>query len=101
MPSWPVEQLEERVSGNNVEIKPSGTYTMAASLDEMTENMMLARQMFFSRRTKEGIEIAKPILREELQEVRTFESFEGGWRTEMKAWIGAGRKMGDEHEVPV
>ena len=101
MPSWLVEQLEERVSGNNVEIKPSGTYTMAASLDEMTENMMLARQMFFLRRTKEGIEIAKPILREELQEVRTFESFEGGWRTEMKAWIGAGRKMGDGHEVPV
>jgi hypothetical protein len=51
---------------------------MAASLDEMAENMMLARQMFFSRLTKEGIEIVRPILREELQEVRTFESFEGG-----------------------
>jgi hypothetical protein len=54
MPSWLIEQLEERGSGNNVEIKPCVTYTMATSLDEMTENMMLARQMFFSRFTKEG-----------------------------------------------
>jgi hypothetical protein len=57
MPSWLVEQLEERVSGNNVEIKPCGTYTMAESLDEMTENMMLARQMFFSRLTKKELRL--------------------------------------------
>jgi hypothetical protein len=87
-----------------VEIKPCVTYTMATSLDVMTENMMLARQMFFSRFTKEGTEIVKPILREELQKVRTFESFEGGVgrvRIEMKAWIGTGKKMGDKHGVPV
>jgi hypothetical protein len=76
--SWIIEQLEERGSGNNVEIKTCVTYTMATSLDEMTENMMLAREMFFSRFTKEGTEIVEPILKEESRKVRTFESVEGG-----------------------
>jgi hypothetical protein len=99
--SWLIQQLEEGGFGNNVEIKPCVTYTIATSLDEMTENMMLARQMFFSKFTAEEIEMAKHRLKEELQRLRTFEKFEGGVRIGMKAWIGIGRKLGDEDEVPV
>jgi hypothetical protein len=33
--------------------------------------------------------------------LRTFEKFEGGVRIGMKAWIGVGRKLGDEDEIPV
>jgi hypothetical protein len=99
--SWFIQQLEEGGFGNNVEVKPCVTYTIAANLDEMTENMMLAKGMFFSEFTSEEIEKVKPILKEELQNLRTFEGFEGGVRIGMKAWIGVGRKLGDEDEVPV
>jgi hypothetical protein len=99
--SWLAQQLEEGGFGNNVEFKTGVTYTMAASLDELTENMMLARNMFFSKFTDEEIEIVKPILKEELQKLRTFERFEEGVRIGMKAWIGIGRKLGDENEAPV
>lgn len=99
--SWLTQQLEEGGFGNNVEVKPCVTYTIAANLDEMTENMMLARGMFFSKFMSEEIEKVKPILKEELQNLRTFERFEGGVRIGMKAWIGVGRKLGDEDEVPV
>jgi hypothetical protein len=99
--SWLIQQLEEGGFGNNVEVKPCVTYTIAANLDEMTENMMLAKGMFFSEFTSEEIEKVKPILKEELQNLRTFEGFEGGVRIGMKAWIGVGRKLGDEDEVPV
>ena len=99
--SWLIQQLEEGGFGNNVEVKPCVTYTIAANLEEMTENMMLARGMFFSKFTSEEIEKVKPILKEELQKLRTFEKFEGGVRIGMKAWIGVGRKLGDEDEVPV
>jgi len=99
--SWLIRQLEEGGFGNNVEVKLCVTYTMAKSLDELTENMMLARRMFFSKFTEEEIEKVKPILKEELQKLRTFERIEGGVRIGMKAWIGIGRKLGDEDEVPV
>lgn len=99
--SWLIRQLEEGGFGNNVEVRPCVTYTMAKSLDELTENMMLARGMFFSRFTKEEIERVKPILKEELQKLRMFEMVEEGVRIGMKAWIGIGRKSGDEDEVPV
>jgi hypothetical protein len=99
--SWLIQQLEEGGFGNNVEVKPCVTYTIAASLDELTENMMLAREMFFSKFTNAEIEKLNPILKEELQKLRKFERFDEGVRIGMKAWIGVGRKLGDENEVPV
>jgi len=62
---------------------------------------MLAKGMFFSRFTEEEIEKVEPILKGELGRLRTFERFEGGVRIGMKAWIGIGRKKGDEGTVPV
>ena len=68
--SWLIQQLEEGGFGNNVEVKPCVTYTVAANLDEMTENMMLARGMFFSKFTSEEIEKVIPIFKEELQKIK-------------------------------
>lgn len=99
--SWLAEQLEEGGFGNNIEIRPCTTYTEADSLDEMVDNMMLAKQMFFSGFSEEELERAKSIFKEELSKVRTFEEINGRVRIGMKAWIGVGRKMGDETEVPV
>jgi hypothetical protein len=75
--------------------------TKAASLEELTGNMMLAKGMFFSRFADEEIERAEPILREELAKLRAFERFEGGVRIGMKAWIAVGTKKGDDEEESV
>jgi hypothetical protein len=99
--SWLIQQFEEGGFGNNVEVKPCITFTMAAIFDELAKNMMLARRMFFKRFTDEEIEKVKPIFKEELQKLRTFEKFDGDVRIKMKAWIGIGRKLGDENDVPV
>jgi hypothetical protein len=100
--SWLAAQLEAGGFGNNIEIRPSVTYTVAASLDALVENMMLAKQMFFAGYNEEELVEAKSAFRKELQKLRTYEKIEaGGVRIGMKAWIGIGWKKGYESEVPV
>lgn len=99
--SWLVTQLEEGGFGNSVEVRPCVTYTEAASLGELVENMMLAKQMFFAGYSDEELERVKPIFTAELSKLRTFEQVDGGVRVGMKAWIGVGWKKGDEKEIPV
>lgn len=99
--SWLATTLEDGGFANNIEVKPCVTYTMASSLDELTDNMMLAKQMFFSGYSEEELFLARNVLRDELQKLRTFEVFDGGVRIGMKAWIGRGWKRGDEAETVV
>ncbi|PVH82562.1 hypothetical protein DL98DRAFT_653286 [Cadophora sp. DSE1049] len=99
--SWLAAKLENGGFGNNIEVKPCVTYTMASSLDELVDNMMLAKQMFFSGYSEEELSLAQIVFREELQKLRTFEVFDGEVRIGMKAWIGKGWKKGDETETAV
>ncbi len=99
--SWLAAQLEDGGFGNNVEVRPCVTYTEAGSLDELVENMMLAKQMFFAGYDDEELESAKLNFKKELRKLRTFEEVDGGVRIGMKAWIGVGWKKGDEQEIPV
>lgn len=99
--SWLAFQLQIGGFGKNIEVKQCVTYTSAKNLDDLVENMMLAKGMFFVGYSEEELERAKPILRKELEKLRTFEEADGGVRIGMKAWIGVGWKRGDESEVPV
>ncbi|KAF4617030.1 hypothetical protein G7Y89_g15119 [Cudoniella acicularis] len=97
--SWLMRQMEEGGFENNVEVRPSATFTSASSLEELVDNMMLAKGMFFGGYTDEELVEAKGILGEELKRLRTFEvDGDGGVRIGMKAWIGIGWKKGDEGE---
>jgi hypothetical protein len=51
--SWLAAQREAGGFGNSIGIRPSVTYTVAASVDELVENMMLAKQMFFAGYSEE------------------------------------------------
>jgi hypothetical protein len=89
--SWLAAQLEAGGFGYSIEIRSSVTYTMAAGLDELAENMMLAKQMFFAEYNEEELVRAKSAFREELQKLRAYEGVKGGGvRIGMKAWIGIG-----------
>jgi hypothetical protein len=89
--SWLAAQLEAGGFGNNIEIRPFVTYTVAASLIELVENMMLAKQMFFAGFSEGELVEAKSAFKKELQKLRTYEEVEGGGvRIGMKAWIGIG-----------
>lgn len=99
--AWLATQLEEGGFGNNVEIRSCVTYTEAGSLEELVDNMLLAKQMFFTGFSEEEMERVRPVFEAEIRKLRTFEEIDGCVRIGMKAWIGVGRKMGDEMEVPV
>lgn len=99
--SFLLSLLEDDGFGNNVELSPCTTYTSAGSLDELTDNMMLAKQMFFAGYGEEELEKAKPIFKEELRKLRTFEEVDSGMRIGMKAWIGVGWSKRDAREVPI
>lgn len=99
--SWLMRVLEDGGFANNVQVTPMMTYTCASSMDELVENMLLARGMFFPSYSGEEMGRVKPIFEKELRKLRTFEELEdGGVRVGMKAWIGVGTKVGDEGEVP-
>lgn len=98
--SWLMKQLEDGGFGNNVEVRPHTSFTMAKNLDELTENMMLASHMFFKGYSEEELDKAKVLMKEALKKCRTYEEDESGVRIGMKAWIGMGWKRGDEKEVP-
>ncbi|KAF2097662.1 S-adenosyl-L-methionine-dependent methyltransferase [Rhizodiscina lignyota] len=97
--SWFMKQLEEGGFNNNVELLPVTTYTSAKDMDELVENMMLAKGMFFPDYSNNELEKAKRVLRDEFAKLRTFEKTQEGVRIGMKAWIGVAWKKGDEGET--
>jgi hypothetical protein len=99
--SWLLSLIEDGGFRNNVELRPCTTYTSAGNLDELVENILLAKQMFLAGYSDEELDRAKPIFKEELRKLRTFEEVDGGVRVGMKAWIGVGWRKGDEGEVPL
>ena len=98
--SWLATQLENGGFGNNIEIRSCTTHTTAPDLDNLVNNMMLAEGMFFPGYSEEEVERAKPLLRGELQQVRSFKRANGRVGIGMKAWLGIGWKQGDEQETP-
>ena len=93
--SWLVTQLEDAGFGNNVELRPFRTHTSAYSLDELVENMMLAKGMFFLGYSEEELGRAKVLLKVQVRKLRTFEEGEGEVRIGMKAFVGVGWKRDD------
>lgn len=97
--SWLLAQLENAGFGNNAEVRPCLTYTSAPTLDELVDNLLLIKEMFFKGYSDEELERARPVFREEVRKLRTFEERDGEVRIGMKAWIGMGWKKGDEGEI--
>ncbi len=46
--SWLTTQLEQGGFRDHIELTQCATYTQARSVDELIDNMMLAKQMFFA-----------------------------------------------------
>ncbi|TVY15090.1 Glandicoline B O-methyltransferase roqN [Lachnellula arida] len=100
--SWLLKQIEDGGFGNNAEVRPFATSVSATSLEELVENMMVAAPLLLKGYDEEELSRVKPILKEELTKLRTYEALEGGAvRIGMKSWIGVGWKKGDEKEVPL
>jgi len=100
--SWLATQLERGGFGNNIGVMPCKTATIAGSLEELTQNAMLAKGMFFPGYSDEELRKAEEILHGELRNCRTYEEVEGiSVGVGMKAFVGVGWKKGDEGEVPI
>lgn len=71
--SWLVRQLEDVGFGHRVIVKPVDSWTTGKSLDELTDNLMLAAPMFFPTYSEEEIGKAREVMRVEVQKLSTFE----------------------------
>jgi hypothetical protein len=83
--SWCLSLLEDGGFGNSAELRPCTTHSSAGSLDELVEKIVLARQMFWAWYSDEEFKRAKPIFKEELRKLRTFEEVGGQARIGVKA----------------
>ena len=80
--------LEGAGFGHSVYVVPVQTCTEAGSLDELTDNMMIAAPMYLKDMTQEEKLKMKPLLKNELAKLDAFVEDERGVRIEMLAWVG-------------
>lgn len=84
--------FEEAGFGYNVEVRNEPTYVEARDLDEMVENMMLFKDMFFKEYSEEEVAKIPALLKDELPKLKAFKQNEEGVKVEMMAWVGFASK---------
>ncbi|RDL39541.1 Uncharacterized protein BP5553_03881 [Venustampulla echinocandica] len=87
-----MKQLEEAGFGSLVEVKSAKGKVEANSLDELVENMMFFKDMFFKGYDDEELARVPDILKEKVKALEKFKQTEDGVEIEMVAWIGVGWK---------
>ena len=90
--AWLFAVLESSGFGMNVKVEPMQSYVSAASLDELTDNMMLIAPMFIKGLTEEERLEMRTLMIEEIRKLKTFEEGKFGARIGMTAWVGVAWK---------
>ncbi|RDW88604.1 hypothetical protein BP6252_00636 [Coleophoma cylindrospora] len=91
-PSWEtgwylVQKLEEAGFGNKVMLKSVTTAAEAPTLDELVDNMLLFKDMFFKGYSEEEQQRLPGVLKEELAKLEAFEETEEKAQVGMIAWV--------------
>lgn len=68
------------------------TWLEARTLDELVENLLLFKDMFYKGYSEEEVKRLPGVLGEELRKLETFSEAEGRVAVEMIAWVGFGWK---------
>lgn len=87
------QQLEDAGFGHHVSVKSVDTRIEAGSLDELVENMLLFKDMFYKGYTEEEKARLHETLKGELRKLETFVEGEGSAAVGMVAWVGVGWKV--------
>jgi hypothetical protein len=86
--SWLMRLLENAGFRHNVRVVPVQTCTEARSLDELTDNMMIAAPMYLKDMTDMEKAKLRPLLKIELAKLDAFVEDDRGARIGMLAWVG-------------
>jgi len=89
---WLAEQFKSAGFGDNVEVKTVEGRMEAGSIDEMVENMLFLRDIFYKGFSEDEIEKAAVILKEEIQKLEAFETTERDVGIKMLAHIAYATK---------
>jgi hypothetical protein len=83
-----MRQLEDAGFGHAVQVKSVDTKIQAGSLEELVDNMLLFKDMFYKGYTDEEVARLPGILKVEIRELPDFVEGEGFAAINMVAWIG-------------
>lgn len=83
-----MKQLEDAGFGNRVTVKRVEGRMEARSLDELVENLMGAKDMFYKGYSEEEIARLPEMLKQEVKKLEAYEEREGSVGINMVAWAG-------------
>jgi hypothetical protein len=85
--SWLMAQLEHNGFKNKVSVRPVDSCMEAESFDELIENFLLGKDMFFKGYSEEELAKLAIVLKDEVRKLNTFEETDEGAKIGMKAWL--------------
>lgn len=80
--------LEDAGFGHNVEVRSVPSLIEAKTLDEMVENMMPFKDMFYKGYSEEELARVPDLLKDELKKLTAFKEEENRVKVDMVAWVG-------------
>ncbi len=89
---WLFQQFEDAGFGLKVTVKPLESLASAKSLEEMTENLLLAQDMFCKGWKEEEIAKLGGVVLEEVRSLKGFEEVDGGVVFKRTAWVAVAQK---------
>ena len=86
--SWLMRRLEDAGFAYKVSVKSVEGKMEAGSLDELVENMLLFKDMFYKGYSNEEVKELHAILRNQVQKLKDFRETKDGVEIAMIAWVG-------------
>ena len=86
--SWLMRQLEDAGFGHAVQVRSVDSRIQAGSLEELVDNMLLFKDMFYKGYTDEEVARLPEILEEEVRKLPNFVEEAGFAAVNMVAWVG-------------
>ena len=83
-----MRQLEDAGFGNRVTVKRIEGRMEAASLDELVDNLMGTKDMFYKGYSEEEVGRLPGVLKEKVKNLKTYDETEGSVGIKMGAWVG-------------
>jgi ubiquinone/menaquinone biosynthesis C-methylase UbiE len=86
--SWLMKQLEDVGFGNHVTVKRAEGRMDAGSLEELVNNLMGVKDMFYKEYSEEEVARLQGVLKEEVKNLEAYDEREGSVGIKMVAWVG-------------
>jgi len=83
-----MKQLEDAGWGNRVTVKSVEGRMEAENLEELVDNLMGVKDMFYKGYSEEEVAKLPDVLKEEMKKLEAYDEREGSVGIRMVAWVG-------------